>query len=123
MKYAFATNINKTGTSGIVDVKTQTILCICTEETSKIILEALKSSNKQSSERGVLAQALPCIDFTFATRLKSFVSDIQCHDQPGYEEKNYIEKVANDLLEYQQKNASEQWETDYLERCHGNHKL
>ena len=61
---------------------------------------------------------MPCLDHTFATRLKSFVSDIQTNCQMGFEEREYIERVANKLLEYQKQNAVEQWEKDYLERCH-----
>lgn len=73
------------------------------------------NSNKND---GVLAGAIPCLDHTFATRLKSFVSDIQTNDQMGFEEREYIEHVANELLEHQKKNATEQWEKDYLARCH-----
>lgn len=67
---------------------------------------------------GVLADVMPCLDYTFATRLKRFVSDIQTTDQMGFEEREYIERVANQLLEYQKQNAIEQWEKDYLERRH-----
>jgi hypothetical protein len=78
--------------------------------TDKSLLEA--------KGNGVLADVMPCLDYTFATRLKSFVSDIQTNDQMGFEEREYIERVANKLLEYQKQNAVEQWEKDYLERCH-----
>lgn len=58
------------------------------------------------------------MDHTFATRLKSFVSDIQTNDPMSFEEREYIERVANKLLAAQNQNATEQWEKDYLERCH-----
>jgi DNA-dependent RNA polymerase auxiliary subunit epsilon len=32
-------------------------------------------------------------------------------------EKEYIERIANKLLDYQKQNAVEQWEKDYLDRC------
>ncbi len=65
---------------------------------------------------GVLASRISCIDYTFATRLKSFVSDVQVNDQMGEEEKEYIIRIADKLREEQTENATEQWEKDYLER-------
>lgn len=124
MKYVFAGNINNTGETGIVDIHTQTLLCLCNEEKAKIILKALiEKEEPKTPEKGAISTLIPCIDYTFATRLKSFVSDIQCGDQAGQEERDYIERVAIKLLEYQQKNVTDQWEIDYLERCHGNHNI
>lgn len=40
-KYFFARNINNTDDTGIVDVETTELLCLCDEENSKIILAAL----------------------------------------------------------------------------------
>ena len=42
MRYIFAKNINNTGETGIVDLTTFKLLCICDEANSKILLEALK---------------------------------------------------------------------------------
>ena len=57
-------------------------------------------------------------DKTFATRLLSFVKDVKVNDQMSYEEKEYIERVATELLEHQMKTVTEQSEIEYLERCH-----
>jgi len=48
MEYIFATNINKTGLSGIINVKSNPpkILCYCNEANAKIILEALEAVKK-----------------------------------------------------------------------------
>ena len=57
-------------------------------------------------------------DYTFPTRLLSFVKDIEVNDQIGQEEKDYIENVAKKLLKKQFDNAVEKWEIDYLKNCH-----
>jgi len=44
MKWTFARNINNMGMDGIVDINNQTLLCLCHEEQSKIILAALEST-------------------------------------------------------------------------------
>jgi len=49
MKYIFVKNINKTKQSGIIDTDSQKLLCICLEDTSKIILKALNKSNVSKS--------------------------------------------------------------------------
>lgn len=64
----------------------------------------------------VMVNVNPILDYTFATRLKSFVADVKTNCQAGEEEKMYFETMANELLEYQRVNAKEQWEKDYLER-------
>lgn len=83
----------------------------------------MKEKNERFSSgqsgSGILETKIPCLYYTFASRLKFFVSDVQTNCQMGNEEKEYIQKVANDLLEYQKQNAIEQWEKDYLQRCHG----
>lgn len=65
-----------------------------------------------------ISKAIPCLDITFATRLKNFISDIQVNCTAGSEEKAYIQIITDRLLEYQTNNAIEQHEIDYLERCH-----
>jgi len=45
MNYVFARNINNTGETGIVDVDTLTIICLCTETHSETLLQALKISS------------------------------------------------------------------------------
>lgn len=42
MRYIFAKNINNTGKTGIVDLTTFKLLCICDEAGSELLLEALK---------------------------------------------------------------------------------
>ena len=55
-------------------------------------------------------------DRTFAVRLKSFLFDIQCCDCIGEEEKEYLQIVAEELLDYQIRTATEKEEIDYLTR-------
>lgn len=43
-KYVFARNINNMGMDGIIDPNTQTLLCLCHDEQSKIILDALATT-------------------------------------------------------------------------------
>lgn len=59
-------------------------------------------------------------NFTFATRFKSFVSDIKVNDPASYEELEYMQRVAQQLLEHQAETATDQNEIDYLKRCHPN---
>ncbi len=59
-------------------------------------------------------------DHTFATRLKSFLKDIQVNDLMSHEELEYIKRVADQLLKHQNETATEQSEIDYLKRCHPN---
>ena len=41
MKYIFARNINEGNVSGIIDLEKQRIVCLCSEDNSKLILQAL----------------------------------------------------------------------------------
>lgn len=50
MKWTFVRNINNMGEDGIVDIENQTMLCICHEEQSKIILSALSAPPPSTSE-------------------------------------------------------------------------
>jgi hypothetical protein len=59
-------------------------------------------------------------DYTFATRLLSFAKDVQTNDAMSFEEREYIERVARDLVKHQIETATEQWEIEYLKRCHPN---
>mgnify|MGYP006337619005 FL=1 len=45
------------------------------------------SKNKINNKNGILSESLSFLDYTFATRLKSFVSKIQIKNQMGFEEK------------------------------------
>lgn len=47
MKYMFATNINGTEESGIIDMDVMKLICICPKENSELLLQAL---NKQFIE-------------------------------------------------------------------------
>ena len=55
-------------------------------------------------------------DTTFAIRLKMFVEDVQVCDCAGEEEKDYILMVANNLIKYQVKTATDEEEVNYLKR-------
>ena len=51
MKYMFGTKINGTDESGICDFTTNppTLICLCSEENSKLILSAFKTQEKYYS--------------------------------------------------------------------------
>lgn len=55
-------------------------------------------------------------DRTFAIRLKNFMDGVTCCDCAGEEEKDYILMVANDLIKYQVKTATDEEEVNYLKR-------
>ena len=55
-------------------------------------------------------------DYTFATRLKSFVKNIEVNCCAGQEEKEYILRRCEEMLTHQRQNAIGQNEIDYLER-------
>ncbi len=57
-------------------------------------------------------------DYTFPTRLVSFVKDIQVNDSMGYEELEYIQRTAKKMLKDQIDNATDKEEIDYLKRIH-----
>lgn len=44
MNYKYGENINDTGESGIINISTMMVLCICPEDNAEIILKALKKS-------------------------------------------------------------------------------
>lgn len=48
-RYFFVKNINDTGQEGIVDFETTKLLCLCDEENSKVILNALNQEKNISS--------------------------------------------------------------------------
>lgn len=55
---------------------------------------------------------------TFAIRLKNFISDVEVNDPCSEEEKDYLLRVAEDLLHYQIKTATDEEEINYLKRLH-----
>lgn len=57
-------------------------------------------------------------DYTFATRLKSFLSDIQVNDPGSYDELDYLRRVSEELLNLQIDTATDKNEKDYLKRLH-----
>lgn len=57
-------------------------------------------------------------DYTFATRLKSFLKDIQVNDPCSYEELDYLRRVSEELLNLQIETATDKNEKDYLKRLH-----
>ena len=59
-------------------------------------------------------------DTTFATRFKSFLSDIQTSDLASQEEVDYLNLVADKLLIIQIQTASDKHERAYLARVHKN---
>jgi len=57
-------------------------------------------------------------DKTFATRLVSFLKDIQVNDPMSEEELEYLRSVAHSLLLYQANTCTDKEELNYLDRCH-----
>lgn len=57
-------------------------------------------------------------DYTFATRLVSFLKDVQVNDPITEEELEYLQKVAHKLLSHQVNSCTDKSEIEYLERCH-----
>ena len=55
-------------------------------------------------------------DYTFATRLMSFLKDITVNDAGSYEELEYFKHVANELLILQKNTVTDNNEIDYLSR-------
>ena len=55
---------------------------------------------------------------TFAIRFRNFIENTNVNDPASEEEKEYLLNVANQLLEYQIKTASNKEEIDYLKRLH-----
>lgn len=51
-KYLFASDINNTCKSGIVEVNSFEIICYCNEKNSELILKALKNENKINKRTG-----------------------------------------------------------------------
>lgn len=59
-------------------------------------------------------------NITFATRFASFIKDIKCNDPASYDELDYMQRVAADLLKYQIETATNEDEIKYLKMCHTN---
>ncbi len=57
-------------------------------------------------------------DYTFPTRLVNFVKDIQPNCAAGYEELEYIQRTAKEMLAEQISHATDKDEVDYLKRIH-----
>ena len=55
-------------------------------------------------------------DYTFALRLKNFVSNIEVNDLPGEEEKEYLLHVADKLIRYQKLTVMTKSEKEYLKQ-------
>lgn len=55
-------------------------------------------------------------DYTFALRLKNFISNIEVNDLPSEEEKEYLLHVADKLIRYQKLTAMTKSETEYLKQ-------
>ena len=53
---------------------------------------------------------------TFAIRLKDFISNVEVNDPCSEEEKEYLLRVAEDLLYYQIKTVTDEKEINYLKR-------
>ena len=53
---------------------------------------------------------------TFAIRLRDFISNVEVNDPCSEEEKEYLLHVAEDLLYYQIKTATDEEEINYLKR-------
>ena len=57
-------------------------------------------------------------DYTFATRLKYFLSNIQVNDPGSYDELDYLRIVSEELLKLQIDTVTDKNERDYLKRVH-----
>ena len=55
-------------------------------------------------------------DYTFALRLKNFVSNVEVNDLPGKEEKEYLLHVADKLIRYQKLTVMTKSEKEYLKQ-------
>ena len=55
-------------------------------------------------------------DYTFALRLKNFISKVEVNDLPGEEEKEYLLHVANKLIRYQKLTVMTKGEKEYLKQ-------
>lgn len=53
---------------------------------------------------------------TFAIRFRNFIKDVHVNDACSEEEKEYLLEIANQLLEYQIKTATDESEINYLKR-------
>ena len=57
----------------------------------------------------------PINDKTFVLRLRNFLMNTEVSDLPGLEEKDYLLKMADKLLDYQIKTCTDESERKYLE--------
>lgn len=57
----------------------------------------------------------PIDDMTFVLRLRNFLTNTEVSDLPGLEERNYLLKMADKLLDYQIKTCTDESERKYLE--------
>lgn len=64
MKYAFGTDINGTNQTGIVDVKTMKVLCLCPKENADLILQALEA--KKSHIENAAPEMYEAIQYYFS---------------------------------------------------------
>lgn len=55
-------------------------------------------------------------DYTFALRLKCFISNVEVNDLPSEEEKEYLLHIANKLIRYQKLTAMTKSEKEYLKQ-------
>lgn len=55
-------------------------------------------------------------DYTFALRLKNFISKVEVNNLPSEEEKQYLLYVANKLIRYQKLTVMTKGETEYLKQ-------
>lgn len=53
-------------------------------------------------------------DKTFAIRLREFIKSTQVNDAASDEEKHYLLDIAQSLLDYQIKTATDEYELKYL---------
>lgn len=57
----------------------------------------------------------PIDDMTFVLRLRNFLMNTEVSDLPGLEERDYLLKMADKLLDYQIKTCTDESERKYLE--------
>ena len=55
-------------------------------------------------------------DYTFALRLRNFISKVEVNDLPSEEEKEYLLHIADKLLKYQKLSVMTKSEKEYLKQ-------
>lgn len=79
-----------------------------------------KLDGKDKHEKIIIIDNRLLSDYTFATRFKSFLKGVTVNCAMAQEELEYMERVAERLLNHQISTAKDQSEIDYLKGIHTN---